>query len=412
MITLVENQLLIDFEVDNLSSSFTRLKELGMMQGNITRDDILQFFPEAEHNVVYLSQIYLAIRARGISFIEDDTLNDAPNKDSADNNGFFPNDSGLTDKEDDLLSSIDPDDLVGLYISEAARRPLLTIEEEVDLAKRIERGLLARKEMLDIEIKSAKRREELSFVIEDCWIAIDHLITANSRLVISIAKKYTHRGVPFLDLIQEGNIGLMRAVKRFDYKRGYKFSTYATWWIRQSVSRALADQSRTIRLPVHVNDQVSKMFRIQHQLRQQLGRDPDVAEIADRMGLTSEKIEQMSKDSQFPLSIDMPISFEDDGVLGDYIEDQEAPDPDDVTELSLLSQHIDQVLEMLPPREAQILKLRFGLSNGETHTLAEVGLKMGISRERVRQIEAQAIRRLRLSENAHNLRSYLIPLQS
>jgi RNA polymerase primary sigma factor len=161
-----------------------------------------------------------------------------------------------------------------------------------------------------------------------------------------------------------------------------------------------------------MNDQVSKMFYMQHQLRQELGREPDEAEIAEIMGLTPKKIKQMYKDAQYPLSIDMPISFEDDGVLGDYIEDQEAPDPDDVTELSLLSQHIDQVLEMLPPREAQILKLRFGLSNGETHTLAEVGLKMGISRERVRQIEAQAIRRLRLSENAHKLRSYLIPLQS
>lgn len=411
MVTLVENQLLIDFEVDNLSNSFRRLKELGMMQGKITRDDILQFFPEAEHDAGYLNQIYLAIRARGILYIEDGSLNDAHNKDSADNNGFLPDDYRLIDKEDDLLSSIDPDDLVGLYISEAARRPLLTLEEEVDLAKRIERGLLARKEILNSKFKSDKRREELLFVIEDCWIAVDHLITANSRLVISIAKKYMHRGVPFLDLIQEGNIGLMRALKRYDYKRGYKFSTYATWWIRQAVTRALADQSRTIRLPVHINDQVSKMFHIQHQLSQQLGRDPDVAEIADRMGLTSEKIEQMYKDAQYPLSIDMPISFEDDGVLGDYIEDQEAPDPDDVTELSLLSQQIDQVLEMLPPREAQILKLRFGLSNGETHTLAEVGLKMGISRERVRQIEAQAIRRLRLSENAHKLRSYLIPLQ-
>lgn len=412
MNAFVENTILIDFEMENPSNTLARLKGLVTKNGYVTRDDLLLLFPEAEQDVGYLNQIYLAIRARGILFFDDDSLNDAPNKDSADNNGFFPDDSKLIDKKDDLLSNIDPDDLVGLYISEASRRPLLTLDEEVDLAKRIERGLLAREEMLNFKFTSDKRRAELLFVIEDCWSAIDHLITANSRLVISIAKKYTHRGVPFLDLIQEGNIGLIRAVKRYDYKRGYKFSTYATWWIRQSVTRALADQSRTIRLPVHINDQVSKMFRIQHQLSQQLGRDPDVTEIADRMGLTSDKITQMSKDAQYPLSIDMPISVEDDGVLGDYIEDQEAPDPDDVTELSLLSQQIDQVLEMLPPREAQILKLRFGLSNGETHTLAEVGLKMGISRERVRQIEAQAIRRLRLSENSHKLHAYLIPLHS
>lgn len=412
MIAFVENPLLIDFEVDNRSNSFARLKDLGTKQGNITRDDILQFFPEAEHDIDYLSQIYLAIRATGILITDDDSLNNTPNKDSADNNGSDPNNSRLKDKADDLLSNIEPDNLVGLYISEAAQRPLLTLEEEVDLAKRIELGLLAREEMSNSNIKSEEQREKLLLLIEDSWAAVDHLITANSRLVISIAKKYTHRGVPFLDLIQEGNIGLMRAVKRFDYKRGYKFSTYATWWIRQSVTRALADQSRTIRLPVHINDQVSKMFLIQHHLRQQLGRDPDVAEIADRMGLSSEKIMQMSKDAQFPLSIDMPISFEDDSVLGDYIEDHESPDPHEVATLSLLRQHIDQVLEMLPPREVQILKLRFGLSNGETHTLAEVGIKMGVSRERVRQIEAQAIRRLRQPEIQVKLRSYFISLQT
>ncbi len=411
MNAFVENTILIDFEMENPSNTLARLKGLVTKNGYVTRDDILLLFPEAEQDVGYLDQIYLAIREAGILFIEDDTLNDSLKENSTDNEDYGSN-GNRSFFEEDILLNVDPDDLVGLYISEASRRPLLTLDEEVDLAKRIERGLLARKEMLNFKFTSDKRRAELLFVIEDCWSAIDHLITANSRLVISIAKKYTHRGVPFLDLIQEGNIGLIRAVKRYDYKLGYKFSTYATWWIRQSVTRALADQSRTIRLPVHINDQVSKMFRIQHQLSQQLGRDPDVTEIADRMGLTSDKITQMSKDAQYPLSIDMPISVEDDGVLGDYIEDQEAPDPDDVTELSLLSQQIDQVLDMLPPREAQILKLRFGLSNGETHTLAEVGLKMGISRERVRQIEAQAIRRLRLSENSHKLRSYLIPLQS
>jgi RNA polymerase primary sigma factor len=410
MNAIAENILLIGLDVDNPTNSFARLKELGTKRGHVTYDDILHLFPEAEQDVDYLDQIYVAIRDAGILFTEDDGLNDVPNEGSADNNEYEANNSRIIINEDNLLSNVEPDNLVGLYFCEATRRPLLTLEEEVDLAKRIKRGLLARKEMSDIKIKSAKRREELLLLIDDSWNAVDHLITANSRLVISIAKKYTHRGVPFLDLIQEGNIGLMRAVKRFDYKRGYKFSTYATWWIRQAVTRALADQGRTIRLPVHMSDQVSKMFRIQHQLRQQLGRDPGVAEMAEAMSVTPERIQQMSKDAQFPLSIDMPISVEGDGVLGDYIEDQESPDPHEVATLSLLRQHLDQVLEMLPPREARILKLRFGLSNGETHTLAEVGLKIGVSRERIRQIEAQAIRRLRQPKIQHKLQSYLSQL--
>ena len=407
MNVLVENPLLIDFDVDTQKNSFVRLKELGIKQGYVTYDNIFHVFPEAEQDVDYLDQIFVFMRNVGIAVVEEDNLNDAPNEDLADEDESEAEESRAKFKEDNMLSNVDADNLVGLYFYEAARCPLLTFEEEVDLAKRIERGLLAREEISEIKDKSAKRFEELLFLIDDSWSAVDHLITANSRLVISIAKKYSHRGVPFLDLIQEGNIGLMRAAKRFDYKRGYKFSTYATWWIRQAVTRALADQSRTIRLPVHMSDQLSKMFRMQHQLGQQLGRDPEVAEIAEAMGVTSEKIQQMSKDAQYPLSLDMPISFEGDGVLGDYIEDQESPDPDEVTTISLLRQNLDQILEMLPPREVQILKLRFGLSDGETHTLREVGLKIGVSRERIRQIEAQAIRRLRQPEIQHKLRSYL-----
>jgi len=407
MNALAENRLLIDFDVDNPTNPFARLKELGTRSGHITYDDILRLFPEAEQDVVYLDQIYIAIRDAGIKFVEKDRPNNAPNGDTEDEDGDEADGSGLIFKGDNLLSNIEPDNLVGLYFSEAARHPLLTIDEEVDLAKRIERGHLARQEISDVKIKSAKRRAELLHSIEDSWNALDHLITANSRLVISIAKKHMHRGLPFLDLIQEGNIGLMRAAKRFDYNRGFKFSTYATWWIRQAVTRALADQSRTIRLPVHRSDQLSKMFRMQHQLKQQLGRDPEIDEIAEAMGISSEKIQQMSKDAQYTLSLDMPISFERDSVLGDNIEDLETPDLDVTTTLSLLRQHLNQVLELLPVREVQILKLRYGLSNGETHTLQQVGRKIGVSRERIRQIEAQAMRRLRQPEIQRKLRSYL-----
>jgi len=407
MNVLTENILLINLDVDNPTNSFARLKELGSDQGYITYDNILNLFPEVEQDVDFLDQIYLAVRDAGIFFVEDDSLTGTSNEDSINENETDGHNGRLKIEEENRLLRVEPDNLVGLYFYEAARSPLLTIEEEVSLAKRIERGLLAREEISDNTIIPAKRRAELLFFIDDGWSAIEHLITANSRLVISIAKKYTHRGVPFLDLIQEGNIGLMRAAKRFDYKRGYKFSTYATWWIRQAVTRALADQSRTIRLPVHISDQLSKMFRMQYQLKQQLGRDPDVAEIAEVMGVTSDKIQQMSKVAQYPLSLDMPVSVEGDSDLGDYIEDQESPDPDEVASLNLLHQHLDQILEMLPPRESQILKLRYGLSNGETHTLREVGLKIGVSRERIRQIEAQAIRRLRQPEIQHKLRSYL-----
>jgi len=403
----VENKLQIDFDVESPIPSIARLKELGTEQGYVTYDDILRSFPEVEEDFDFLDKIFEVIRKAGILLIESDSPNDVPNKASTVPDEEEANDSRIKYREDNLLSNIDSDDLVGLYFCEAARSLLLTFDEEVDLAKRIERGKYAREEISDIKNKSVKRHEELLLIIHDGNNAVNHLATANSRLVISIAKRYTQRGVPFIDLIQEGNIGLLRAIKRFDYRRGFKFSTYATWWIRQAVSRALADQSRTIRLPVHRSDSLSKMFRMQHQLRQKMGRDPGIAEIAEAIGVTPEKIQQMYKDAQFPLSLDMPTSFEGDSVLGDFIEDQVTPDPDEVTTSSLLRQHLEQTLDMLPPREAQILKLRFGLSNGETHTLQEVGLKIGVTRERIRQIEAQAFRRLRHPDLQQKLRSYL-----
>ena len=404
---IIDNKFLFDFESDNPIYSFGRLKELSGEQGYITYDDVLRLFPEAEQNIDYLDQIYVSMHNAGILFIEENILEEVPTEDSTDEDADDPHNGRAKIREDNYLSNVEPDNLVGLYINEATRHPLLTFDEEVDLAKRIEQGLLARKEISDLGIKSAKRLGELQLLLDDSWTAVDCLIKANSRLVISIAKKYTNRGVPFLDLIQEGNIGLMRAAKRYDYRRGYKFGTYATWWIRQAVGRALAEQSRTIRLPVHINEQLSKMFRIQNQFRQQLWREPEVSEIAEAMGVSSEKIQQLSKNARIPLSIDMPMSVEGDGVLGDFIEDHESPDPGEVATLSLLAQHLDQALALLPPREAQILKLRYGLANGEAHTLREVGLKIGVSRERIRQIEVQAINRLRHPVIQNKLRSYL-----
>ena len=330
---------------------------------------------------------------------------DSSTFDQARKNGDGAHGEARSTKAVNLSDSLDVDDLIGLYFSETAQHPLLKFEEEVDLAKRIRQGITPREEISGFKTKSTNRRKELIHLIEDSSNAQSLLISANSRLVISIAKKHVNRGVPFLDLIQEGNIGLMRAVKRFDYERGYKFSTYATWWIRQSISRAVADQSRTIRLPVHQIELLSKMFRMKHHLKQQLGRDPNEFEIAEAMGLSLEKVKQMYNDARYTLSLDMPVSFESESVLGDYIEDQEAPDLDLTTILSLQRQNLNKILELLPAREARILRLRFGLSNGETHTLREIGIKIGVSRERIRQIEAQAIRRLRKPEIKQKLRN-------
>jgi len=305
-----------------------------------------------------------------------------------------------------VLSSLDADDTVGLYLKEVGRVPLLTAEQEVSLAKRIERGRRAREVMAGSTV-SVRRRRELQLLIEDGWAAREHLITANSRLVISVAKKYMGRGVPFLDLIQEGNIGLIRAAKKFDYRRGHKFSTYATWWIRQAVTRAIADQGRTIRVPVHMGDQINKLLRISHQLTQRLGREPSTDELAEALTVTPKKVENMIQVARRPLSLETPTDEEEDSVLGDFIEDEESPAPAETVTQNLLREHLAEVLNTLPPREVRILQLRYGLLDGQSYTLEEVGRKMGVTRERVRQIEAQALSRLRHPSHRRRLSDYL-----
>jgi len=307
---------------------------------------------------------------------------------------------------DDYLANIDTDDTIALYLKEVSRVPLLTAVQEVELAQRIERGRMAREELAKGSA-GARRRVELRRLIEDGWAAREHLITANSRLVISVAKKYMGRGVPFLDLIQEGNIGLIRATKKFDYRRGHKFSTYATWWIRQAVTRAIADQGRTIRVPVHMGDQINKLLRVQHQLTQRLGREPSVEELAGALDVPPKKVENMIQVARRPLSLETPTDDEEDSVLGDFIEDDEAPPPDDTATYNLLREHLGEVLNGLPPREVRILQLRYGLLDGQAYTLEEVGRKMGVTRERVRQIEAQALSRLRHPSIRRKLRDYL-----
>jgi len=383
------------------------LIELGHSQGYVTFSNILNYIPNAKKDVTSLEKAFASLLKEDIPYLEEDDEEEIESIFAEDGGNGKPEDEDEVDEElKNRLSTIDTNDLIELYFKEAASIPLLSKDEEKELSKRIERGRLARKEMARGNVAD-DRRAELHQMIEDEWTALDHLITANSRLVISVAKKYMGRGVPFLDLIQEGNIGLMRAAKKFDYLRGYKFSTYATWWIRQAVTRAIADQGRTIRVPVHMGDKISKMFRMQNDLKQSLERDPSIEELADALDEAPEKVQYMMKVARRPLSLEMPTTKEGDAVLGDFVEDLETPLPDETATKHLLREHLEEVMEALPSREVRILRLRYGVPDGKSHTLQEVGEKVGVSRERVRQIEAQALRRLRQPRIQRILRDYL-----
>jgi RNA polymerase primary sigma factor len=401
----VEEPVLLEetLPAEEENPAIEKLVELGREKGFVTVDDILALFPDAERDIDQLEEAYAALLAAGINYV--DAVSE-PGAAEADDTAAADDDADDDADDEAVLSSLDADDTVGLYLKEVGRVPLLTAEQEVSLAKRIERGRRAREVMAGSAV-SVKRRRELQLHIEDGWAAREHLITANSRLVISVAKKYMGRGVPFLDLIQEGNIGLIRAAKKFDYRRGHKFSTYATWWIRQAVTRAIADQGRTIRVPVHMGDQINKLLRISHQLTQRLGRDPSTDELADALTVTPKKVENMIQVARRPLSLETPTDEEEDSVLGDFIEDEESPAPAETVTQSLLREHLAEVLNTLPPREVRILQLRYGLLDGQSYTLEEVGRKMGVTRERVRQIEAQALSRLRHPSHRRRLSDYL-----
>ena len=384
------------------SPAIEQLIELGRERGFVTIDDILGIFPDAERDIDQLEEAYAALLAAGIPYLDDVAEVDEAREDELAEEEAL----GEETQEEADLSNIDIDDTVGLYLKEVGRVPLLNAAEEVTLSKRIERGRRAREELAS-RLVTMRRRSDLQALIEDGWAAREHLITANSRLVISVAKKYMGRGVPFLDLIQEGNIGLIRAAKKFDYRRGHKFSTYATWWIRQAVTRAIADQGRTIRVPVHMGDQINKLLRVSHQLTQKLGRDPTTDELADALTVSSKKVETMIQVARRPLSLETPTDEEEDSVLGDFIQDEESPAPAETVTRNLLHEHLQDVLNTLPPREVRILQLRYGLLDGQSYTLEEVGRKMGVTRERVRQIEAQALSRLRHPSHRRRLVDYL-----
>ena len=365
-----------------------RLVERGKKRGSVTLDEInlevgrLAETREELNEAEIFEDLMTELNAAGVEVVED-AEEDKPEE---------------TEEpvEEKISAGLSLDDPVRMYLKEIGRVPLLSMEDEKNLAMRIEAG----------EKELAKNGSANQVVVVQGEEAKRQLTEANLRLVVSIAKKYVGRGMLFLDLIQEGNLGLIRAVEKFDYRKGYKFSTYATWWIRQAITRALADQARTIRIPVHMVETINRLIKISRQLLQELGRDPSVEEIAAEMGLTPEKVREVIKISQEPISLETPIGEEEDSHLGDFIEDQEAVAPAEAASVMLLKEKMQDVLQNLTERERKVLVLRFGLEDGHQRTLEEVGQEFGVTRERIRQIEAKALRKLRHPSRGKALKDY------
>jgi RNA polymerase primary sigma factor len=378
----------------------TNLIDKGRNQGYLLSDEVVAAFPNAEEHLDSLEEFYSSLVAEGI-----EVLDQAPPKpvnrpriappDRPQERSAYP---------EDIASGVG--DSVRLYLQEIGETDLLTMQEEVWLAKRMERGKLAEEYLVD-DTLTADVRAGLDSDRMDGELARAHLIRANLRLVVSVAKKYVGRGLSFLDLIQEGNIGLMKATDKFDYKRGYKFSTYATWWIRQAITRAISDQSRTIRLPVHVGETINRVKKTGHRLQQILEREPTQEEIARAMDVSDDKVRQVLDVSRHPISLEAPVGQDGDAFLGDFIEDDSMPHPLEIASHELLKTQIGDALSKLTERERKIIVLRFGLEDGKFRTLEEVGREFGITRERIRQIEAKALRKLRHPSYSRKLRGYL-----
>ncbi|MGM0602342.1 MAG: RNA polymerase sigma factor RpoD [Bacillota bacterium] len=347
------------------------VKELlnrGKKEGELTYEEIMDALEDIDLDSEDIEKIYDIFNENNINIVSERNEQEAEDEDD---------DNGL---DLSVPQGVGIDDPVRMYLKEIGKVDLLTAEEEVEIAKRMEQG-----------DESAKRE----------------LVEANLRLVVSIAKKYVGRGMLFLDLIQEGNMGLMKAVEKFDYTKGYKFSTYATWWIRQAITRSIADQARTIRVPVHMVETINKLIRVSRQLLQEKGREPKPEEIGEEMGISAEKVREIMKIAQEPVSLETPIGEEEDSHLGDFIEDEDSPAPASAASYILLKEQLDGVLDTLTDREKRVLELRFGIEDGRPRTLEEVGKEFGVTRERIRQIEAKALRKLRHPSRSKKLKDYL-----
>ena len=353
------------------------IKELiakGKRKGIISYREIMDSLEQVDLSTEQIDEIYEALASNGIEIMPDTS------EETTDGREPFRAETEEVELDLTIPEGIALDDPVRMYLKEIGRVPLLSATDEIDLARKVEEG-----------DESAKRR----------------LAEANLRLVVSIAKRYVGRGMLFLDLIQEGNLGLIKAVEKFDYRKGYKFSTYATWWIRQAITRAIADQARTIRIPVHMVETINKLIRVSRQLLQSLGREPTAEEIAEEMEMSPDRVREIMKIAQEPVSLETPIGEEEDSHLGDFIEDQDAPAPAEAASFRLLKEQLEEVLNTLTPREEKVLRLRFGLDDGRARTLEEVGQIFNVTRERIRQIEAKALRKLRHPSRSKKLKDFL-----
>ena len=359
-------------EMMDYIDSIRDLLHTGREKGFVTYEDIEKRLPKEILSAEILDNIYLNIMELGIDVVDEQKVKDDLEED------MLPLVAGRDDTA--VLEELPLSDPVRMYLREIGKISLLTADEEVELAKGVEAG--------DSDAKS-------------------HLVDANLRLVVSIAKKYIGRGMLFLDLIQEGNLGLIRAVEKFDYQKGFKFSTYATWWIRQAITRAIADQARTIRIPVHMVETINKLIRISRQLVQRLGREPTADEIAAEMEISSDRVEEIQRIAQEPVSLETPIGDEEDSQLGDFLEDKDMPNPEEVAASMILREQLEEMLDDLSDREREVLRLRFGLEDGHAHTLEDVGKRFGVTRERIRQIEAKALRKLRHPSRSRRLKDFL-----
>ena len=428
----------------DLEGVFGQLVDRAKSVGSVSEDEIQVALRDVDVDDDELEDLYGALRSRGVEVLSDDDSDpDSDIEESSDDDDNSDGNVGigsLDDDEDDMPREKIPaipaapkrskkgsslkarrrqdaatvmltGDPVRMYLKEIGKVDLLTAAEEVDLAMKIEAGTEATEkleahergelELSRVELRRLNRVEQVGLE------AKQSLISANLRLVVSIAKRYVGRGMLFLDLIQEGNLGLIRAVEKFDYTKGFKFSTYATWWIRQAITRAIADQARTIRIPVHMVETINKLVRVQRQLLQDLGRDPTPEEIGEEMGMSAERIREIQKISQEPVSLETPIGEEEDSQLGDFIEDSQAVAPPEAASDSMLREQLEQVLDGLADRERKVIKLRFGLEDGHPRTLEEVGREFGVTRERIRQIESKTLAKLRHPSRSGKLKDYM-----
>ena len=411
----LDDKIIASLPAASLLMSSEKLKELfikGKKKGKLDTNELSDVLDTMDLDSEQMDHIYDSLEALGIEVgSEEEFVNDLPDD-------IEPPMEEIAEIEEEelvdpntLVDSFNIDDPVRMYLKEIGKVPLLTADEEVTLATSMSEGNLAKERLAEIEENnehiSAEEQAELETLVKQGENSKQKLAEANLRLVVSIAKRYVGRGMLFLDLIQEGNLGLIKAVEKFDYTKGYKFSTYATWWIRQAITRAIADQARTIRIPVHMVETINKVIRVSRQLLQELGHDPSAEEISEEMGMPVDKVREILKIAQEPVSLETPIGEEEDSHLGDFIPDEGASEPSEAASFTLLKEQLVDVLSTLTPREEKVLKLRFGIEDGRTRTLEEVGKEFNVTRERIRQIEAKALRKLRHPSRSKKLKDFL-----